>query len=165
MLKNNRGFTLLEMMVVIAIFSIIMAAVFLVLATGRNTWLSGTAYIQVQQEVRKSKEWIVKELSQGRHSTVAITAGGSTVDFQIPLNVNEGGGITWQQIRYTLGGLNNRQLLRNEGANIKVLANDITAVNFAQNLQLINVSITANKQDIRGRVFNSVLTFDIKFRN
>lgn len=165
--KLAGGFTLVETMVVVFIFLVIISAVFTVLGAGRNTWLSGTTYIEVGQELRKAKEWIMKELEQGRYFTVAIT-NGNIIDFQIPLNIAENGSITWQAIRYSIGGLGNRQLLRTVGAEVRVLANNIDSVTFVidgGNPRLINVAITASKQNVRGETINSDLGLDIKFRN
>ena len=51
--KDNLGFSLIEMMITIAIFLIISSATFLTLATGRTYWYSGKVQIELQQEARR----------------------------------------------------------------------------------------------------------------
>lgn len=174
--KFVTGFTLLEVMVTLLIFSIIAAAMFLVLSSGRNTWFSATTYVEVQQELRKAKEWVTKELCQAKNSTLVMPDStlignmihSDEVNFEIPLSVADGGDVTWQQIKYYLTGTGNKQLLQDVGGNIKVIANDIDLIDFAREQdkpQLIYITITASKQDIKGRTISSALNLKIKFRN
>lgn len=176
-MKNSRkAFTLLEVMVTVLIFSIIAAALFMVLTSGKNSWLSGKVYTEVQQEIRKSREWVTKELSQARNSTLQMPGSyitgnvihSSSIIFQVPLNISDGGGVSWQAVTYYLGGLNNKQLLRDINGDIKVIANDIVSVDFAREQDkplLIYVTITAAKQEPKGQSANAVLKLKLKFRN
>ncbi len=87
------GFTLIEMMVVMAIFSMIMASIFGVLAIGRSSWYQGTTQIDVQQEARKAMDKIVRELRES--GSQKITVGASQVTFQISTGVDANGQIIW----------------------------------------------------------------------
>lgn len=164
--SNKRAFTLVETMVATFLLLVILAATFMVLSTGRNTWWSSTTNIELHQELRKTEEWISKELHQGRRATLGITGDNNEIiDFDIPLSVSDAGVITWQGVQYYI---EDNQLLREVDGNIKVLANNINSLAFAQdssNPQKITVSVTASKKDKRGRLTNASIYFDIKLRN
>lgn len=163
------AFTLIEIMVSVSILLVVLAAIFMVLSTGRNTWWSSTVSAEVHQEVRKAEEWISKELRQGIRTSINIPVSEDSIAFRVPSNVSNGGVITPSQvITYYLGGLNNSQLLRSVGGNINVLANNIQPPVFHQDLddpQIIEVTITANKNDYRGRSISATLDFKVKLRN
>ncbi|MBU3933383.1 MAG: prepilin-type N-terminal cleavage/methylation domain-containing protein [Candidatus Omnitrophica bacterium] len=126
-----RGFTLVELMVVIFIFSIIMAATFGVLSTGRQSWHTGSTQVELQQETRRAMDRMVRELRESGSTHISIPVGGGSITFQVPIDediidttvdddvLDVNGNIEWgaggnlgRSIQYLLGGLNNRQLLR-----------------------------------------------------
>lgn len=78
------GFTLIELMVVILIFSIIVAAIFGVLTMGRQSWQTGTTQVQLQQETRKAMDRMVKELRPA--NLISIGAGASSMTFKVPID-------------------------------------------------------------------------------
>jgi type II secretory pathway pseudopilin PulG len=169
-LRARAGFTVVETMVAIFIFLVVLAAAFLVLSTGRNTWWTSTTYIEVNQEIRKAKEWISKELQQGRRVSVAIGANNNSIQFDIPIVDIGTGAITWQSVGYSIGGLNNSQLMRTSDTAVKILSNNIdpNLTTFTQDLDnpsRITVAITANKQDKRQRAISARLDFDVNLRN
>lgn len=172
MMKKNKGFTLLEIIIVLFLFSIIFAGIFSVLATGRNSWNAGESQIGVQQACRNGLDSMVKELRQASASTIAdVPANGasySSITFQIPASIGAGG-ITWSNsIQYSRGGLNGMQLLRTQSGNQRVLANNISALSFsrlAAEPNVVNVSITAQKNTFPGfTATQSTITFNSKVR-
>lgn len=157
MIKKIKGLTLIELLLVVLLFSITMAAIFSVLATGRNSWNAGESQINVQQAARNGLDSMVKELRQAGVSTIsgvpANATNYSSITFQIPTAIGLAG-ITWStSIQYSLGGLNNSQLLRTQSGSQRVLANNISALSFnrsASNPNVINISITAQKNTFPG---------------
>ena len=108
--RKDKGLSLVEIIVVLFLFSIILSAIFAVLATARNSWKSGSSQLNVQQEARKGLNAMSKELRQARLSTIiGVPADGSSnasVTFQIPDAISESA-TTWStNIQYSLGGLN-----------------------------------------------------------
>ncbi len=175
MIKNNKGFTLLEIMIAVFLFSIISAAIFSVLATARNSLSAGESQVGVQQACRNGLDAMIKELRQAGVSTIPnVPANGAnynTITFQIPAVISATG-ITWSgNINYVLGGLNGRQLLRLESGNQKVMANNISALSFnrsAANPYVVNISITAQKNTFPGftaRQSTITLVSQVKLRN
>ncbi len=175
MIKNNRGFTLIEIIIVVFLFSIVSAALFSVLASAKNSLNAGESQVGVQQACRNGLDAMIKELRQAGVSTITnVPANGTnynTITFQIP-TVISAAGITWSSnVNYALGGLNGRQLLRLESGNQKVLANNISALSFnrsATNPNVVNINITAQKNTFPGFTASQstiTVTSSVKLRN
>ncbi|MBU2541036.1 MAG: prepilin-type N-terminal cleavage/methylation domain-containing protein [Candidatus Omnitrophica bacterium] len=75
---KNKGMSFLEIVVSLAIFSVILTAIFTVLFTGRLYWRIGTTQLDVQQQARQAISFIAKELRQTRAGTGRV-AGGPAV--------------------------------------------------------------------------------------
>src|SRR3989338_3571334 len=63
MLKQN-GFTLVELMVVVAIFTIILTAGFIVLLTGQSAWSTTDTQIRLQENLRQISQRVARELQE-----------------------------------------------------------------------------------------------------
>lgn len=172
---KNKGLTLTEIIIVIFLFSIILTAIFTVLAAARTSWKSGSSQLSVQQEARRGLNAMAGELRQVRLSTITgVPADGSnniSVTFQIPVAISETG-TTWStNIQYSLGGLNGAQLLRTQDGTQRVLANNVSLLNFTRDASApatINISITAQKSTFPGfsvSQSNITLNTEVKVRN
>lgn len=64
--KNNKGITLIELIVVMAIMSLIFGAVFSVYLAGQRTFTKTRNQVDVQQNLRRVTNEIVKELAFAR---------------------------------------------------------------------------------------------------
>ena len=175
MIREDKGFTLLEIIIVVFLFSMIFAALFSVLAVARNSLSAGESQVGIQQACRNGLDAMIKELRQAGVSTISgVPADGanySSITFQIPAAIAETG-ITWSNnIQYGLGGLNGTQLLRTESGSQRVLANNISALSFnrtATDPDVVNISITAQKNTFPGftaRQSTIVLNSQVKLRN
>lgn len=84
----------MEMMVVVTISAFIFAAVFAVFVLGKNTWTTGGALIELQQEGRRAMDKMIAELSKAEVASISYpncAAGNSTcpeIRFQIPIQDN-----------------------------------------------------------------------------
>lgn len=174
-MKTNKALTLIEIMIVILLFSVLLTAIFSVLATARSSWKSGSSKLTVQQEARRGMSSIVKELRQAVLSGIdGVPPDGSyytSVTFQIPVSISESGVVWSNNIQYSLGGLDNTQIIRTQDGNQRVAANNISALTFNRAVStpdIINVSITAQKNTFPGfsAIQSSItLTSGIAIRN
>lgn len=171
--KRDLGFTLVEIMIVVVIFTLLIGTIFTVLATGKTSFQIGNVRIELQQDLRRGMDWITEELRQSGSSTISgVPANGSwydTITFRIPVGVS-GGNIVWEtdEIQYLLGGLNNRQLLRKVDSDEKVLANNIISLEFSrQSLSsgIVEIALEAEKETVKGHLVEVDLDFKIKLRN
>ncbi len=169
---KNKGFTLVETVIVFAIFFVIGGAIFATLTMGRKSWQSGNVQVEMQQEARRALGYMSKELRQtGSNKIQGIADGGSgsSIIFEIPYDVDgdgdvidAGGTIEWSDdpgpnrigaITYLLSG---GQILRNLSlGGESVLANKITGLTFSRpSAMIVEIDVTAEKYTFKG--FTSV---------
>lgn len=138
-MKKMAGFTLVELMMVMAIFISLFAMVFEVLTNSDRTWKSGQDKLTEQQEARKAMNNIARILRQSNPSwaanglsfPVTISEGNARIDFYHPLFDASGDIITLRKITYRLNPNDPKQLLREDSAlGQQVVANDVSLLNF-----------------------------------
>jgi len=99
-----RGFTLMELLVVVVIFGGIMGALLISFLVSRSSYLSADSYVHVQQEARRAFDVMVRELREA--GNVDATCAGCDpnedftdrprANFQVALSYNAGtGAIVW----------------------------------------------------------------------
>ena len=129
-MKN--GFSLLELMVVVLLTSVVMSAIFMVMSSGRSTWFEADAQVTVQQELRKALRAMKRDLTMSGPTQVSVEDDGA-VDTSISFNVSLGalgsGAVNWSTTPINFS-LSSGQLIRTQGANTKVLANNISSLTF-----------------------------------
>jgi prepilin-type N-terminal cleavage/methylation domain-containing protein len=81
--RNERGMTLLELMIVLAILSLTSSAIFSLLFAGLKTYWKGDAATQVQQGARVSIDRMMRDLRQAGQliNSVTKTVGATSVTF------------------------------------------------------------------------------------
>jgi len=68
-LKNKKGFSIIELMVVIAILSIIILGLVTFFTGGTRAWVSGQSQLKAQREARQVMDRMVKEIRHGQSAT------------------------------------------------------------------------------------------------
>ena len=68
-IKNKKGFSLIEMMVVIVILSIIILGLVTFFTGGTRAWVSGQSQLKAQREARQTMDRMVKEIRLGQSAT------------------------------------------------------------------------------------------------
>lgn len=89
--KSSAGFTLLEVLMVVGLFSLILGLVLGVFLTGQLAWGRGQTQIGLQQQVRWGMEAMVRELNLSSQSRLRII-NPNRLTFQGPLNAANPGG-------------------------------------------------------------------------
>jgi len=90
-LRDQRGFTLTELMVVAAVLGMILAAVVLVQQQGQQAYIFGSHRVEVQQNNRAALELMVRELRSATSVTAVPSAtnltfvdeNSNTIQYQI----------------------------------------------------------------------------------
>ncbi len=92
-LRDQRGFTLTELMVVAAVLGMILAAVVLVQQQGQQAYIFGSHRVEVQQNNRAALELMVRELRSATSITAVpvpsatqltfLDENGNTIQYQI----------------------------------------------------------------------------------
>jgi prepilin-type N-terminal cleavage/methylation domain-containing protein len=82
--KKQRGFSLIEMMVVVVILGLIVLGLVTFFTGGARSWITGQGQLQAQREARQAMDIMVREIREGKSYsytatsiTVAIPALGS----------------------------------------------------------------------------------------
>ena len=164
---EDNGLTLLEILMVAALFGIMAGVLLTGFLTGRNSYLSADAYIHVQQQARQAFDIMTKELRNAGNVNVPAA---QRLDFQVDQGFETTicGGICWGDgttvgswVHYAVDPVNTR-LVRFTSANpgdpmpggcagCRVLANDVnvapTATSFSYNVA--NRTITCLLQILR----------------
>jgi prepilin-type N-terminal cleavage/methylation domain-containing protein len=150
--KSKRSFTLLEVLVSIAILTLVVAGVFSVFYVGDTCWRTDTGLVDLQQQVRQAIDGMSREIRQGNPGSIAITEAGARIDFSI-------GG---DNIAYYL---NNGQIIREYSAGAdRILGNNISALNFSLDGSVVLIEVTAEKT-VQGRDVTFALSEKVGLRN
>lgn len=166
---NQKGFTLLEMMIVVVIASIMAYMIGSVFRSGSRQASAINTTMTVQEAAQRGISRMIEEIRET--SPTRITVANNSLTFQIPTAVDDTGAITWSgNIQYSIGGLNNTQLLRLDGnGNVAVIANDVLQAVFTANVvtapTLITIRLDTQRQTVEGRPYIKTLTGQAEVRN
>ena len=92
--KTLKGFTLIEIMVVMTIFTIVIGAAYVILNSSRVAWHVGDAKIELQEDLRLAIDDMVFEIFEADPAGVVIAGGGSSITLQTPVDENASG--SWE---------------------------------------------------------------------
>jgi prepilin-type N-terminal cleavage/methylation domain-containing protein len=89
--RNQRGFSLAELLVVMALTGLVLAGVFAIQQSGTSSYLMGASRVEVQQNARTALELMVRELRSAESVTTLASATditfvdvtGATVRYQL----------------------------------------------------------------------------------
>jgi prepilin-type N-terminal cleavage/methylation domain-containing protein len=134
-----KGFTLVEIMISVAIMAGMIVGLFQVFETGRNVYDSNQALMQKQRIVQQVLGGMVRELRQARLSDITINGTNDQIDFVIPVSVDP---VTMSSnIEYSI---NNNQIIRTHPPGAQtVLAVNVDNLTFTLNGNLLEIEIQA----------------------
>ncbi len=168
--KHSQGFTLPEMMMSMAVFSLMMILMGFIIRNGQEgTQLAGIK-MNLEESARESLYKMGQEIREASPSRVSVINGGTSLSFQVPASVDNSGTITWSSpITYQVGG-NGTQLTRIDTGTGQstVLANDIQTVAFATTgnpVATVTYTLTARGAMINGRNLSLTSSGEARVRN
>jgi type II secretory pathway pseudopilin PulG len=176
---NVRGFSLVEALVVVFIFSLLFAALLMVLSGGQASWYTADVLMELNQEMRRSLLTMNKELRQTRSTEISNVPADdtfyTTITFKIPEDVDGDddvidslGRIEWSgDVSYSLNADN--QIIRTPMlGSIPVLANYVSSLQFRRLSgapDIIEIYITAQKSTAWGRNLQADIVSSVRMRN
>lgn len=105
-IKNQKGFSLIEMMVVVVILGLIVLGLVTFFTGGAKSWVAGQSQLKAQREARQAIDRMVREI---RHSELIINGVSKSITVNTPaLGSNEAYIVTYSWIDY--GDSINRQV-------------------------------------------------------
>lgn len=135
----RKGFTLVEMLFVVVIFSFLFGALLVVMTTSDKSWRTGRDKITEQQEARKAMDnmsWLLRQSNpnwviSGTSYPVTITSN-NRLDFYQPVFDSEGNITMLQKVTFKLNPSDTSQLLKKVGTqNEAVIATEVQSINFS----------------------------------
>jgi len=177
---KRKSYTLVEMLVVVALFGLLFAIIFELLAANRTAWDIGSTKQTIENEARFGLENMARELYRTDSNRINVTGGGNNqaITFQIPTGSNNTtGNLIWgadgtpdYYLRYII---NTTQLLRQVLDNnynpvnnsTRVLAADIQGLQFSNNTSLLNITLTAQRSGLGKRTLSQTFSSTVTFRN
>ncbi len=162
-----KAFTLIEVLVAMAIFILLMTAVFAFLLVGEQSWHTGSGLLDLQQQARLALDGMAREIRQAKVEieedkdiTIISTDYGSSIEFYMEDVTNS--------IKYSLEidpeNEDNRQIIRKYGTNTKIIANNIQSIDFCciedttcssdcSSPDAVKISLRATKEENNRQLF------------
>jgi len=79
---NQKGFSLIELMVVVVILSLIVLGLVTFFTGGIRSWISGQSQLQAQREARQAMDQMVREIREGKN--IVSGSDGDTIIINFP---------------------------------------------------------------------------------
>jgi len=150
-----RGFTLIEILVVLLILGIMIGALFMVLNSGDIAFSVDMGMLDIQQQARQGMDAVARELRQAEDVTVSVEDDSSD---RITFNTASATGVIFYRDN------NNRLLREYPAGTIKVLANNITRFKCALSGTLLEIQLRTDKT-VRQKAVSFSLAERIRLRN
>lgn len=109
--KNHRGFSLIELMIVVIILSLMVLGLVTFFSGGARSWISGQSQLKAQREARIVMDSMVKEIREGKKVENGSYENGVIISYPAILGKEN---VTFELI--------NGQILRN---NVNILIDNI----------------------------------------
>ena len=172
-IRSQKGFTLVEVMFAILIGSALMAALYMILINGSDSWQATGTKVELRQNVRSTMSWLTDDLREASQFAVSnVPADGNwytAISFRKAASVSNGN-LTWSNaISYTVTGSNPKQLNRVMTGNpSKLIAQNIETFQvrrLASDPNILEFNITALKRTPRGITVSVNQQFKVECRN
>lgn len=158
--RAHQAMTMPEVLISAIIFSLVLAACYALLIAGSDSWETNEAKIELQQDLRRSVDWITQDLRQaGSVSITNVPADGAwytLITFRKASSVS-GGSVVWDTdtTKYVLGGSDSTQLQRQIGSQTpKIIAQNFQSIQFRRqstSADVVDVTMQAQKKTPRGK--------------
>lgn len=114
--KNQKGFSLIEMMVAVAVLGVIVLGLVTFFTGGTKSWVSGQYQLTAQRNARQAMDRMVREIREASDIKASFTSS-IEINFNTPWSTD---------LKYSWSGDEGDPILR--GAN--PLINDVQSLNF-----------------------------------
>jgi prepilin-type N-terminal cleavage/methylation domain-containing protein len=159
-IKNENGFSLIELMVVLVILSFIILGLVTFFGGGVRSWISGDNQLRSQREARMAMDMMVKEIRFGqsvtKNSNYSITV--DVPPFDTPL-----GSTATYKVTFSWSGTDGAPLQRVVNEIHNDLLADIYSINFIVNGNRVDILLQMDLDDDRNPDIS--LNTDVYLRN
>lgn len=95
--ENQKGFSLIELMVVIVILTLIILGLVTFFTGGARSWIAGQNQLKAQREARQNMDMMVREIREGKE---IVASSNTSVTVRIPIFDTDGFIIDYNNIEY-----------------------------------------------------------------
>lgn len=179
--SNQKGFSLIEVIVTVFLFLLISASLYMSATAGQRSWQVNAARVRRQQELRQAAESIKQDLMQAvslRNEDGPFDPEAGEVDeennhwwsilvFQVPVqDVSQDAASGFSQDIQLEVDPSTNTFLRKQAGTTRVLAQNIESVGFRRlEENFLRVKITPFDDLFLEELDDNVLQFQIKLRN
>lgn len=146
LLKNKRGISFVEILVSVAIFSFILAALLSSFSAGNVSWTKMDANVTTQGQARLALSKLTQELREGDNLNISQGAGSLILTFDRTIDGQ------LQQVTYSWSnsGTSANQLIRQDLDETNIVARDVSAFSATESGNSVTVDITTSKNSNQG---------------
>ena len=153
-----KGFSMVEIMVVTAIFALMVSGLLTSLAVGNRSWQNSENGVAIVRDARNALWVMSKDLRKGSGSTLTQSASAVTLVFSTPSE----GSVTYS---WANSGANTNQLIRTTATRTRILANKISALSFTDQSTSMKINLTVTRTpDAGGSSSNMSLVEEVAYR-
>lgn len=171
-LSGARGISMVEILMTVALFTVLGAASLELLIVGSDAYSINRNRTELQQELRKSIDRIRESLRQTGTSGL-VNMSTDTTYTQITFRTAIGaaaGSTTWSTdtVQYILGGTGGVRLQMISGGTTQIIASNITTLQFRRDSttpNIINLTITASRNQGKGGTVSLNYSGKVRMRN
>lgn len=189
-MNRRAGFSLAELLVVVALFSVLAAGIVLTIFSAQRSWTVGSGQTVLTLELRRALDQMGRELAESQPAQVQQPAANgqwsNAIVFRIPQDRNGDGSVLdangsiaeWSNLityQFQPGGRANncsRIAVNDPGLQPRTfnstLANHVTDVRFrrqAATSDIVEIQMTASTISEMGQVFSRDMGTRVKLRN
>jgi len=99
LIKNQKGFSLIEMMVVVVILGLIVLGLVTFFTGGARSWISGQSQLEAQRNARQAMDRMVREIREGKE---IMSGSDISVTVKVPVFDTNGNIISYGNVVYAL---------------------------------------------------------------
>ncbi len=156
-MRTNGGFSMVEMLVVVGIFTMLMAGLFTGLAAGNASWQASENGVAIQRDARNALWAMTKDLRKASAAVITQSSGSATLVFTHPTD----GSVTYT---WSNSGANAQKLIRQMTASSRTLASNISALTFTNQTTSILISMTVTRSPTVGPSASLTLSQEVAYR-
>lgn len=153
MVKNNRGWTLVELLFVVAIVGIMAMIAPRIITQTTKFFILGRAKLQLQQEARAAIYVITRELRQAQSNTIVLDRSNNGAPYYSRMQFTKSQGTTVKMMQ------SGSSLILQEGVTVSTMTQNLAFLAFtfprSDDMTIVSVSLTLQKQ-IYGGAFKAL---------
>ncbi len=149
--ENQKGFSLIELMVVVVILSLVILGLVTFFTGGARSWIAGQSQLEAQRNARQAMDRMVREIREGKNITTGSATSITTnvPHFDVNGNINSYNNVTYELYDTTTIRRDNIPLIDNV---LKISGEDIFKYYDSGGIEIDPPDITVSKVHINLKV-------------